>query len=351
MAKITKRKTLYIKPQANLSSDIQVSALQGVDAVRSQEVKFAEVDSRVTEKSNFGGGFDMEAPQSGGAMGEVQFKVEAQSAGPTTLPEHELLLRAAGFVASDRAAVAAAQGRAAVAAAKVYKPSSNPSDYGRLAVFCDGDKFVSSIQKGLASAFTIEGTVGENLMFGTTIKGNIKQNSNFTGTLPNAVYKTRDPILVVGGRCVISEHGATAETQFIRPKMESFSIDLGLSFANVPDLNDDEGFAEGYNTACAPKITFTSLFDGATDYYDKFRKNTDYTITFAFEGGGAASGQNARGSIWIIFPKCRMDAPAGYEEMNGLDARSFTFGAYGTGAARDDHMQIEFRGPLPTQRV
>ena len=350
MAKVAKRRTLYLKPQgSNINTDVAVGSLQPVDAVRSQEVAFTEADSRVTEKSNFGGGFDKEAPQSGGSMGEVSFKVEAQSGGPVNLPEHELILRAAGFTSEVRAAVPASGSGAnrieAVPGAVVYTPNSSPERFGRLAAFCDGDGFVETAQRALASTLTIEGTIGNNLMYGATLKGNIKKNSNFTGTLPKAAYKTRDPILVVGGRCLISEVGNN--NNVIRPRMESFSIDMGLSFTNVPDMNNPEGFAEGYITDRSTQITFTSLFDGATDFYDKFRANTDYTITFAFEGTGPDSGASARGSIYIIAKRCRMNNPPGHEDMSGLDGRSFTFMACGDGQNRDSEISIEFRGPLP----
>ena len=300
----------------------------GTNYVRAMDVKLDPEGLRMIERSAVASGSQgMLKSLYGGSLQAITATCEfAPGDGSATVPEHDALLRAAGFAVStvndfDPITDTGSD----TGDATRYSLQSGVNTDTVTASFAE-DGIRRSIKGARASSFSFDFTTGASAKFSTTLVG--RQDASADVALPAFIMAAKDPLVVKDA--VLNVGG---NTNLI---VEAVTVEMGLDLQMLADVTDEEGYAlpRLVNRAISVTLAPEKVLFATRDFWQNLKDGTGISLSFAIGKSriGAASNE---GDLTLTMPQLRLTNVVD-GDRSGITTSELTFEAYKTGNGNNE---------------
>ena len=306
----------------------------GSNYVRAMDVKLDPEGLRMIERSAVASGSQgMLKSLYGGSLQAITATCEfAPGDGTATTPEHDALLRAAGFAVADISNYDPITDNpdTDVGNATQYSLQSGVATDTVTASFAE-DGIRRTIKGARASSFSFDFTTGASAKFSTTLVG--KQDTSADVSLPAFIMAAKDPLVVKDA--VLNIGGNTTFT------VEAVTIDMGLDLQMLSDVTDEEGYAlpRLVNRAITVTLAPEKVLFATRDFWQNLKDGTTIALSFGI-GKSRIDNASNEGDLNLVMPQLRLTNVVD-GDRSGITTSELTFEAFKTGTGNNE-LQLTF---------
>ena len=300
----------------------------GSNYVRAMDVKLDPEGLRMIERSAVASGSQgMLKSLYGGSLQAITATCEfAPGDGTATIPEHDALLRAAGFAVStvnDFDPITDTAGTTGDATRYALQSGVNTDTV--TASFAE-DGIRRSIKGARASSFSFDFTTGASAKFSTTLVG--KEDTSGDVSLPSFIMAAKDPLVV---KDAVLNIGGNAN--FI---VEAVTVDMGLDLQMLSDVTDVAGYAlpRLVNRAISVTLAPEKVLFATRDFWQNLKDGTAISLSFAI-GKSRIDNASNEGDLTLTMPQLRLTNVVD-GDRSGITTSELTFEAYKTGNGNNE---------------
>lgn len=315
MAKLTKNEIVLAKEEAIAGT--QETPTGNADFLRVMDVSANPESIRTIERGGIAAGAQGAFnPIHGGALHAIAMGWEVAAGSATTIPEHDALYRAAGFL-YDGAQVNGEDTSA-------YKLQSDADAMKTATIFYHQDGTLRKIKGARATAFAIDATTGQTLRCNATYVG--KYGGIEDVALPAITPSAVEPFVVIGASLSVAGISDLV--------VDSVQIDLGLAAQISPDMLDADGYALVRLTdrAITATINPEKVAVAKRNWWTDLSANSSVAITLTL---GTAQHNSGTGRVQITMPQATLTGISD-GDRNGIRTDELTFMCNRTSAGNDE---------------
>ena len=331
MAILMKNELLFAAVESTANTP---QAITATNYVRAMDVSFApEGLTRIDRSGVASGSQGAYKGLYGGSLQAITATCEfAPGAGAETTPEHDALLRAAGFAVADISNYDPITDNPSTTtgdATQYSLQSGVDTDTVTLAYAQDGIR--RTIKGARASSLSFDFTTGQTARFSTTLIGH--EDTATDTALPAFTSSTVDPFVVKNAELVIGGVGT-----FI---VEAVTIDMGLDIQMLRDVRDLEGYAipRIVNRAITVTIAPEKVRYATRNWWADLKADTPIALSFGI-GQSRIADSNNEGDINIAMPQLVLSNVTD-GDRSGIRTDELSFEAFKTGGGNNE-LQISF---------
>ena len=331
MAILLKNELLFAAVESTANSP---QAITASNYVRAMDVSFApEGLTRIDRSGVASGSQGMYKSLYGGSLQAITATCEfSPGAGAETTPEHDALLRAAGFAVADISNYDPITDNPSTTTGDATQYSLQSGvDTASITLAYAQDGIRRTIKGARASALSFDFTTGQTARFSTTLIGH--EDTATDTTLPSFTASTVDPIVVKNCELVIGGVGT-----FV---VEGVTIEMGLDTQMLRDIRDEEGYAipRIVNRAITVTVAPEKVRYATRNWWADLKADTPIALSLGIGASRITDSTNA-GDINIAFPHLVLTNVTD-GDRSGIRTDELSFEAFKSGAGNNE-LQLTF---------